>query len=188
MSALNPAISLRSHFVEAWSAHERRGATQFHSRLEQVLAEVQLRSDREFLGRRPPQISVGQAQRIIIALAVLHRPDILICDEPTSALDPVIQNEIASLLRRLNRSAGTALIYVSHDLISVLQLCSRIAVLDRGRLVESLPVEEVERARHPASVALLNALPVPARMILDRRTQIAASEVGAASLLELISR
>ena len=171
MSALNPAISLRAHFVEAWSAHERRGAKEFHSRLEEVLAEVQLRSDREFLARRPSQISVGQAQRVMIALAVLHRPDILIADEPTSALDPVTQAEIVSLLRRLNRSIGTALIYVSHDLISVLQLCSRIAVLDRGMLVESLPVEEVERAHHPASVALLGALPVPARMILSRVAQ-----------------
>jgi ABC-type glutathione transport system ATPase component len=188
MSALNPAISLRSHFEEAWSAHERRGAREFHPRLEQVLAEVQLRCDREFLARRPSQISVGQAQRVMIALALLHRPDILIADEPTSALDPVTQAEIVALLRRLNRSTGTALIYVSHDLISVLQLCSRIAVLDRGALVESLPVEDVESARHPASIALLGALPVPARMILNRGMQTVPSAFEAATLNELISR
>ena len=188
MSALNPAISLRAHFEEAWSAHECRGAREFQPRLDEVLAEVQLLSDREFLARRPSQISVGQAQRMMIALAVLHRPDILIADEPTSALDPVTQAEIVSLLRRLNRSIGTALIYVSHDLISVLQLCSRIAVLDRGALVESLPVEEVERAHHPASVALLGALPVPARMILDRGMQIVPSAFEAAALHESISR
>jgi len=188
MSALNPAISLRSHFEEAWSAHERRGAREFIPRREEVLAEVQLRSDREFLARRPAQISVGQAQRVMIALALLHRPNILIADEPTSALDPVTQAEIVSLLRRLNRSTGTALIYVSHDLISVLQLCSRIAVLDGGTLVESLPVEEVERAQHPASVALLGALPVPARMILNRGMQTVPSAVEAAALHGLISR
>ena len=188
MSALNPAISLRSHFEEAWSAHECRGAREFQPRLDEVLAEVQLLSDREFLARRPSQISVGQAQRMMIALAVLHRPDILIADEPTSALDPVTQAEIVSLLRRLNRSIGTALIYVSHDLISVLQLCSRIAVLDRGALVESLPVEEVERAHHPASVALLGALPVPARMILNRGMQIAPPAYEAAALHQLMSR
>ena len=132
MSALNPAISLRSHFIEAWSAHEPRGAKEFEFRLKEVLAEVQLGSDRELLDRRSSQISVGQAQRIMIALAMLHRPEILIADEPTSALDPVIQSEIVCLLKRLNQLHGTALIYVSHDLISVLQLCNRIAVLEQG--------------------------------------------------------
>ena len=185
MSALNPAISLRSHFIEAWSAHERRGSREFGSRLEEVLAEVQLRSDQEFLNRRPSQISVGQAQRIMIALAMLHRPEILIADEPTSALDPVIQSEVISLLKNLNQSQGTALIYVSHDLISVLQLCDRLAVLDHGSLVEDLAVDHVEQARHPASTALLGALPVPPRMILDGRRDIPASGIQVASLSRL---
>lgn len=166
MTALNSAISLRAHFDEAWSAHERRGGKELQSRLQEILGQVQLRSDREFLARRPAQISVGQAQRVMIALALLHRPDILIADEPTSALDPVTKAEIVSLLRRLNRSTGTALLYISHDLISVLQLCSRIAVMDRGTLVECLPVEQVESVQHPAAVALLRALPVPAQVLL----------------------
>jgi peptide/nickel transport system ATP-binding protein len=166
MTALNSAISLRTHFEEAWSAHERRGRQHLQLRLEELLGEVQLRSDGEFLARRSSQISVGQAQRVMIALALLHRPDILIADEPTSALDPVTQAEIVRLMKRLNRSSGTALLYISHDLVSVLQICSRIAFLDQGRLVECLPVEQLEDARHPAAMALLQALPVPAHVLL----------------------
>ena len=177
MSALNPRISLRSHFAEAWSAHEPRRSSKFASRLEQVLGEAQLNCDPEFLNRRPSQISVGQAQRVMIALAMLHRPEILIADEPTSALDPVVQTEIISLLKRLNQTLGTALIYVSHDLISVLQLCSRVAVLDHGSLVEDFAVDDSDGACHPASVALLNALPVPARTILDRRGRLSLPDI-----------
>jgi ABC-type dipeptide/oligopeptide/nickel transport system ATPase component len=131
-----------------------------------VLAEVQLPSSAEFLARRPGQISVGQAQRVLIALALLHRPAILIADEPTSALDPVTQAEIVRLLRRVNRETGTALIYISHDLISVLQLCDRVAVLHQGTIAECLPVGEIERAEHPCTLALLRSLPVPASMLL----------------------
>lgn len=169
MTALNSAIRLRTHFEEAWSAHERRGGDPLQSRLAEILAQVQLPSSRDFLARYPSEISVGQAQRVMIAMALLHRPEILIADEPTSALDPVTQAEIVSLLRHLNRSTGTALLYISHDLISVLQLCSRIAVLDHGTLVECLPVTEIQSARHPSTVALLRALPVPAHILLGQR-------------------
>jgi peptide/nickel transport system ATP-binding protein len=171
MTALNPAIRLRTHFEEAWSAHERRGGSPLQSRLEEILAQVQLPSSRDFLARYPSEISVGQAQRVMIAMALLHRPEILIADEPTSALDPVTQAEIVSLLRRLNQSTGTALLYVSHDLTSVLQLCSRIAVLDHGTLVECLPVEEIQGARHPSTMALLGSLPVPAHILLSLRAE-----------------
>ena len=169
MTALNSAIRLRTHFEEAWSAHERRGGNPLRSRLEEILAQVQLPSSRDFLARYPSEISVGQAQRVMIAMALLHRPEILIADEPTSALDPVTQAEIVSLLRHLNRSTGTALLYISHDLISVLQLCNRIAVLDHGTLVECLPVTEIQSAQHPSTVALLRALPVPAHILLSLR-------------------
>jgi ABC-type glutathione transport system ATPase component len=177
MTALNAAVSLRAHFEEAWGAHERSGRKALQTRLEQLLPEVQLPADAEFLGRRPGEISVGQAQRIMIALALLHRPAILIADEPTSALDPVTQAEILGLLRRLNRSTGTTLLYISHDLISVLQLCDRMAVLNAGVVAECLPVGEVERAEHPSTIALLQALPVPAGVILGRRDDHPVTEI-----------
>jgi len=169
MTALNSAVSLRAHFDEAWRAHESSGRRELDARVEQLMAEVQLPAGADFLRARPGQISVGQAQRVLIALALLHRPAILIADEPTSALDPVTQAEIVKLLQRLNRQHGTALLYISHDLVSVIQLCHRIAVLHSGSIAECLDVEKIESAQHPATLALLNALPVPPRVLLQHR-------------------
>lgn len=169
MTALNAAISLQSHFNEAWKAHEKSGRAALQQRLQALLAEVQLPADAEFLLRRPSQISVGQAQRVLIALALLHRPSLIIADEPTSALDPVTQTQIVDLLRALNRQHGVTLLYISHDLVSVLQLSDRIAVLDAGTIAETMPVTAIDHARHPATLALLNALPVPPDVLLSYR-------------------
>jgi ABC-type dipeptide/oligopeptide/nickel transport system ATPase component len=169
MSALNGAVSLQSHFDEAWRAHETGGRPALASRLQQLMTELQLPSEPAFLRSRPGQISVGQAQRVLIALALLHRPAILIADEPTSALDPITQAETVRLLRRLNREHGTALLYISHDLVSLVQICDRIAVLNSGTIVECLPMEQIEQARHSATLALLHALPVPPRVLLEYR-------------------
>ncbi len=166
LNALNGALSLRTHFEQAWRAHERPNRPAFEARVRELFAQMQLPDGPGFLLRRPAQISVGQAQRVLIALALLHRPSLLIADEPTSALDPVTQVEVVRLLRRLNRENGTALLYISHDLLSVLQLCDRVAVLDRGRIVECLEADTIEqRAQHEATLALLRALPVPARVL-----------------------
>ncbi len=169
MTALNAAISLQSHFNEAWKAHEKSGRAALDERVRELLAEVQLPSDAEFLRRRPSQISVGQAQRVLIALALLHRPALIVADEPTSALDPVTQAQVVDLLKRLNRSYGVSLLYISHDLVSVLRLADRIAVLNAGTIVECLPVGQLSEARHEATLALLDALPVPADVLLSFR-------------------
>ena len=178
MTALNAAVSLRSHFEEAWRAHESTGRKALESRLHQLMHEVQLPTgDVGFLGRKPGQISVGQAQRVLIALALLHRPSILIADEPTSALDPVTQAEIVRLLRDLNRRTGTALLYISHDLVSVLQLCDRLAVLDSGVIAECVQVAQIGQAQHPATLSLLHSLPVPVRYLLSHAA-LKTSEPG----------
>lgn len=169
MTALNAAISIESHFSEAWKAHSREGRIALEARLRELLAEVQLPCDAEFLRRRPSQISVGQAQRVLIALALLHQPALIIADEPTSALDPVTQTQITGLLKRLNRRYGATLLYISHDLISVLQLSDRIAVLHQGTIVESLDINALDEACHPATQALLAALPVPPDVLLSFR-------------------
>lgn len=169
MNALNSAISLQSHFNEAWKAHRTDGPAALRTRLQELMAEVQLPADREFLRRRPSQISVGQAQRVLIALALLHRPALIVADEPTSALDPVTQSQIVDLLKNLNRRHGATLLYISHDLISVLQISDRVAVLHEGAIVESLSVDRLNEARHRATLALLNALPVPPEILMSFR-------------------
>ncbi len=186
MTALNGALSLAAHFKQAWKAHravnENRNQTRnppqdaLWPRVQELLEQVQLPGGPEFLARRPGAISVGQAQRVLIALALLHRPSLLIADEPTRALDPVTQTEIIRLQRRLHREEGTALLYISHDLTSVLQLCDRLAVLDRGSIVECLAADAIgEQARHPSTLALLETLPVPADVLRAYRNREAGS-------------
>ncbi len=174
LSALNSVVSLRSHFEEAWRAHDEGGRKALDRRLEELMPEVQLPVSTEFLKRRPREISVGQAQRVMIALALLHRPAVLVADEPTSALDPVTQRGIVKLLSRLNRESGTTLLYISHDLISVLQLCDRLAVLDKGGIAECLPAAKIEHAEHPATLSLLRTLPAPAHVLLGYREKFPA--------------
>ena len=175
LSALNSTLSLRAHFAEAWKAHQRWDAKPFLARVGELFEQMQLPSGPQFLARRSSEISVGQAQRVLIALALLHRPALLIADEPTSALDPVTQAEVVHLLRNLNREHGTALLYISHDLLSVLQLCNRVAVLHGGRIVESLPVQQIDQlAQHEATRALLRALPVPADVLLKHSAAMSA--------------
>jgi peptide/nickel transport system ATP-binding protein len=177
MTALNAAISLQTHFQEAWKAHEKRDPAALSNRVCELMAEVQLPQAAEFLRRRPREISVGQAQRVLIALALLHQPALIVADEPTSALDPVTQTQIVDLLRSLNRKHGMTLLYISHDLISVIQLCDRVAVLHEGTIVENLPVGQLSEASHPASQALLRALPVPPETLLRFRDNTNADEL-----------
>ncbi len=158
-SALNPALSLRTHFEEMWRAHAHRRES-VQSRVQELLHRVELPADAAFLKRRPSEISVGQAQRVMIALALLHRPSLLIADEPTSALDVCTQQEIVHLLHEVSQEQNTALLYVSHDLISVIQLCERMLVLHQGSLVESLNLQQRDiQAHHPVTRKLLTTLP-----------------------------
>ena len=150
-SALNPALRLERHLREAWQAHSARPWKEERTSVQQLLRRLELPADEAFLRRYPHQVSVGQAQRVLIAMAVLHRPALLIADEPTSALDTSAQGEILALLRGLNREFAMAALYISHDLASVAALCQRVGVLGGGRLAECGPVETMIGAnRSPA--------------------------------------
>ena len=108
----------------------------------------------------PHQFSGGMLQRTLIAIALARDPRLLIADEPTTALDVIIQDQILSLLRRLQRETGMSLVLVSHDLSVVAQVCDRVAVMYAGQVVEFADVDEVLRApKHPYTAALLNSLP-----------------------------
>ncbi len=138
LAALNPNVKLSAQLEEAWRAHER-GKPDWKPLLE----SVSLPAEESFLRQYPRALSVGLAQRFLIAMALLHNPALLLADESTSALDTITQAEILGLFRRLNRERGIAVLYISHDLASVASLCHRVAILHDGEIVECDSADEV---------------------------------------------
>jgi peptide/nickel transport system ATP-binding protein len=160
LSSLNPALKIRTQLKEAWRAHASGSTDECNAAIRSSLASVSLPSSNEFLRKYPSQMSVGQAQRVLIAMAILHRPALLIADEATSALDVITQSEILALFRELNRSTGMAILYISHDLASVAGICDRIAILHEGCIVENGPAEQVLNSpQHEYTRRLMAAIP-----------------------------
>lgn len=160
LSSLNPVLKIRTQLKEAWRAHATGSNSEFDSAIRSALESVSLPSTDEFLKKYPSQMSVGQAQRVLIAMAVLHRPALLIADEATSALDVITQSEILALFRHLNQSTRMAILYISHDLASVAGICDRIAILHEGTIVELGTTEQVlTRPQHEYTRRLMAAMP-----------------------------
>ncbi len=166
LTSLNPALKIRTQLKEAWRVHAVGSKADWKAVVRNALTSVSLPADDEFLRRYPSQLSVGQAQRVLIAMAVLHRPALLIADEATSALDVITQSEILALFARLNHESGMSILYISHDLPSVAGICHRIAILHDGEIVECSPAERIFTSpQHPYTQRLIAALPViPARI------------------------
>jgi peptide/nickel transport system ATP-binding protein len=171
LAALNPALSIGSQLTEAWKAHERGNDAQGSASIQSALTSVSLSHDKDFLRRRASQLSVGQGQRVCIAMAILHRPALLLADEATSALDPITQSEILNLFARLNREMGSAILYISHDLLSVAALCHRICILHEGQIAECGTPEAIFNSpQHEYTRRLVAALPsAPPRKNSDVR-------------------
>jgi ABC-type glutathione transport system ATPase component len=160
LASLNPELRIGTQVAEAWQAHISGGRTQRDEAVGHALLRVGLPADKEFRRRYPAQISVGQAQRVLIAMAVMHSPSLLVADEPTSALDAISQMDILNTLVRLNRQTGTAMLYVSHDLQSVAGISRRLAILRAGEIVEcGLTLDLLQNPRHPYTRQLLGISP-----------------------------
>jgi peptide/nickel transport system ATP-binding protein len=160
LSSLNPVLRIGSQLSEAWRAHAGGTREECAATIRDALTNVSLPNDSDFLRRRPSQLSVGQAQRVIIAMAILHRPSLLIADEATSALDTITQSEILRLFAQLNRELGMGILYISHDLLSVAALCHRIAILNAGEIVECGPPSQIFGVpQHSYTQELVAALP-----------------------------
>ena len=160
LSSLNPALKIRTQLKEAWRAHASGTSTDCANAIRTSLQNVSLPADDEFLRKYPSQMSVGQAQRVLIAMAVMHRPALLIADEATSALDVITQSEILALFRELNCSTGMAILYISHDLASVAGICDRIAILHHGEIVECQATEQIfANPQHEYTQKLMAAIP-----------------------------
>lgn len=160
ISSLNPALTIGAQFREAWSAHQTISFREWKPRLFDILAGVSLPAEDDFLRRYPRELSVGIAQRVLIAMAILHQPALILADEPTSALDLIAQSEILGLFARLNDELGAAVLYISHDLLSIATICHRVAILHQGAIIETGPTEQIfGNPRHSYTQQLIAALP-----------------------------
>jgi ABC-type glutathione transport system ATPase component len=191
LASLNPALRIGTQLKEAWRAHSDSAATQGPQEkgiqkedcdraIQSALESVSLPGgDTDFLRKRASQLSVGQAQRVLIAMAIMHRPALLIADEATSALDVITQSEILELFARLNRETGMSILYISHDLPSVAAICQRIAILHEGEIVESGRTEQVFNApAHSYTRRLIAALP---EFPLRNRTAVTKAQAATQS-------
>ncbi len=169
MSSLNPALRLGTQLEEAWKLHGSGGRLRMDEAIFRALLDASLPATEEFLRRYPSEISVGQAQRVLIAMAILHRPALLIADEPTSALDAVTQAEILALFGELNRRLGMSLLFISHDLLSAYGLCHRIALIHEGTIVEcNRPQAIFFSPQHEFTKKLIAALPtIPTQVEIE---------------------
>jgi peptide/nickel transport system ATP-binding protein len=170
MMTLNPVLSIETQMVEAVLAHERVSRGVARARAAAALTRVGIASAAERLQQYPHQFSGGMRQRVAIAIALLHEPDLIIADEPTTALDVTVQGQILYEMQKLTRDSGTALIWITHDLAVVAGLADRIAVMYAGRIVEiGAAAEVLQKPRHPYTRGLLDS--VPAATAPGRRLQ-----------------
>jgi peptide/nickel transport system ATP-binding protein len=157
-AALNARLRVRVLLEETWRAHETRRPPD--GVWEELLRSVQLPANRDFVEQRAGELSTGQGQRLLIALAVMHNPKVLIADEPTSALDAITQAAILDLFRDLNRRRNIGLLFISHDLLSVASISARVSILHNGQIVESGPAADIFLApQHPFTRELVAAMP-----------------------------
>jgi peptide/nickel transport system ATP-binding protein len=160
MSVLNPVLTIATQMRLALEAHGRVPKDVARARSIEALTAVRIPDAAQRLDAYPHQFSGGMRQRVAIAIALLHKPALIVCDEPTTALDVSIQAQILTEMRSLVRDLGMALIWISHDLATVSSLASRILVMYAGRIIEEGPTAAVLRSpRHPYSRGLLQSLP-----------------------------
>ncbi len=158
--SLTPTLRVGSQLVEVLEAHGRGSGRAAHRHMVELFAQVGLLRPNALAERYPHELSGGQQQRVVIAIALACDPTLLVLDEPTTALDVTTQARILELLVRLRSERGMSMLYVTHNLGVVAQLCDRVAVMYAGELVEIAPTDALfRRPRHPYTRGLLAAVP-----------------------------
>jgi peptide/nickel transport system ATP-binding protein len=160
MTALNPLSPVGRQIAEMFVLHQNASWNEAMDRAEDALRQVRVPSPERRIRDFPHQLSGGMRQRVMIAIALACRPDLLIADEPTTALDVTVQAEIIDLMAELCAAKGTAILMISHDLGLVANMCRRVAVMYAGRIVESQAAEAIfATPRHPYTKGLVDSLP-----------------------------
>ena len=162
MASLNPAMRIGEQLMEVPLIHEKVSRAEAYQRALEMLESVKLPDPARVMAAYPHQISGGQQQRIVIAMALLSKPDLLLLDEPTTALDVTVEAGIIELIKELGRKTGTSMLFISHNLGLICEVCDRITVMYSGEAVEVGTVAEVfDHMRHPYTRGLFNSIPLP---------------------------
>jgi len=180
MGALNPVVRVGGQLAEAVRLHERVGRRAAAARARALLEVVGIPPDRD--RAFPHEMSGGMRQRVVLAMALVHRPALLVADEPTTGLDPVVRNELLELVERLRRDLGLAVLLISHDLAAVLRLADRLVVLDGGEVVEEGPARTI--AALPSHAATRH-LVAASRQVLASAAHTPRTAPGDPPVLEL---
>lgn len=160
MTSLNPYLTIGEQVAEPLVIHEGAGKKEARTRALEQLALAGIPDAEQRMDAYPHQFSGGMRQRVMIAMALITRPEILIADEPTTALDVTVQKQVLDLIKKLQQDMGTSVILITHDLGVVRQYADRINVMYAGRIVESAPAKELlEHPRHAYTRALMKSIP-----------------------------
>jgi peptide/nickel transport system ATP-binding protein len=162
MASLNPAMKIGAQLAEVPMIHQSMSKDEAWKLARQIVADVRLPDPDRILNAYPHQLSGGQQQRIVIAMALMSKPALLILDEPTTALDVTVEAGIVDLVKDLGHKYGTSMLFISHNLGLILDVCDRLCVMYSGEAVETGNVREVfDKMRHPYTQALFRSIPLP---------------------------
>ena len=160
MSAMNPVMRIGPQVEESLRVHTKLSKEERRELALQAMRDVELDDVEEVYRKYPHELSGGMLQRVCIAAAIISHPRLLLADEPTTALDVTIQAQILELLKRLNRERDMSILFISHNLHVVRKLCTRVAVMQKGRIVEEGETEQVfHHPRDPYTQRLIAAIP-----------------------------
>ncbi len=162
MASLNPAMRIGKQLTEVPMIHQGASKSDAYALARQAVEDVRLPDSERILNSYPHQLSGGQQQRIVIAMALMSKPSLLILDEPTTALDVTVEAGIVDLVKELGHKYGTSMLFISHNLGLVMDVCDRICVMYSGEAVETGTVNDVfDEMRHPYTQALFRSIPLP---------------------------
>ena len=159
-SCMDPLMKIGPQVEETLRIHTDLSRAERQKRALAAMAEAELPEPETIYGKYPHELSGGMLQRAMIAAAIVNRPKLLLLDEPTTALDVTIQAQILEMLKKLNRESGVSMLFISHNLNVVRKLCRRVAVMQKGLLVEEGDTDQVfYHPQHPYTKKLIDAIP-----------------------------